>query len=125
MFLKHTFCTQPFSFPLKFPFAKGLGMYQRHGRDITLGHETRRIKDTSINGEGKKRCSNALCRTSLERQATTSHQIKSFAYGNFYYSSYQTDRGKKKKTAFRFSQEKNDFQIMTFESSGEGMTYLQ
>lgn len=93
MFLKHTFCAQPFSFPLQFPFAKALGMYQRHGSDIMLGHETRRMKDTSINGEGKKRCSNALCRTSLERQATTSHQIKSFAYGKFYSSSYQMDGG--------------------------------
>lgn len=97
-------------------------MYQRHVTDIMLGHETQGIKDISIKRKREReRCSNAFSRTSLERQAPYHIKSKAFAYGNFYYSSYQKDR---KKTAFRFSQEKNDFQITTFESSGEGMTYL-
>lgn len=106
-----------FLFPRQFPCAKGPGIYQRNVSDIMLGHEASGNKK-HIRWRRRKN-SNAFPRTSLERQPLYHSKSAALASGNLYYSFYQRKRRGQLSSLHR----KSDFQIMTFESSREGMTY--
>lgn len=106
-----------FWFPWQFPCAKGPGMYQRNASDIMPDMKLQAIKK-HIRWR-RKRNSNAFPRTSLERQPLYHSKSEALASGNLYYSSYQGEGRGLLSSLHR----KSDFQIMTFESSREGMTY--
>ena len=89
--------------------------------DITLGHDVQGIQDT-CNWEAKNAPRHLPWLLWKDNHYILPNQ-KLLPMGTFITAIKKMGQGWG--TGFWFPQEKNDFQIMTLENAGEGMTYLQ